>query len=404
MANIQAPLIRQPPPPPLPSQHSRSLIAASEEDEEALEIGRGTYYLTRSRRRLSKSLMSLHDDMLFEVLTRVPAQDIYDAAMYVCRKWYRIIHTHKFIDAHLRHSPHGLLLRCPHTPAPFMVARQGQLETSYSTKFKHRTSAGCNGLLLDIDYNDTLWTPYIVNPVTKQVFVLPGIENVNGSECFGISYAATSMVYKVVAIVIGPQLKILTVGVDDSWRSVCTKHLRPLARSGLAEISPRTTEGFMHWLTSVSTVVTLNVETEMFEESSAPIPQGHGVPGNPGSTWVSTGSKLSYLMKFERFGWHVWEMEPESKEWRKLPDIVIKDQKRKFQRLGLEKGQEVRPIGWIKYKELLAFTLSGVLFTFTVFVYNLVTHEIVKVDLPDLVARHSAIPHQNSLVWLPGSF
>ncbi|CAH9101813.1 unnamed protein product [Cuscuta epithymum] len=404
MGNIQASLIRQPPPPP--SQHPRSSIAANEEEEEALEIAGGNYYLTRYRRRLSKSLMSLHDDMLFEVLTRVPAQDIYDAAMYVCRKWYRIIHTHKFIDSHLRHSPHGLLLRCPHTPAPFMVARQGQLETSYLTKFKHRVSAGCNGLLLEFEYNDTshivLWTLYIVNPVTKQVFVLPGIENVNGSKFFGISYAATSMVYKVVAIVLGPQLKILTVGVDDSWRSVCTKHLRPLARSGLAEISPLTTEGFMHWPTSVSTVVTLNVETEMVEESSGPIPQGHGAPG---SAWVSTGSKLSYLMKFERFGWHVWEMEPESKEWRKLPDIVIslKDQKRKFQRLGLEKGQQLEPIGWIKYKELLALTVSRVLGTFTVFVYNLVTHEVVKVDLPDWVVRHSVVPHQNSLVWLPGS-
>ncbi|CAH9065958.1 unnamed protein product [Cuscuta europaea] len=399
MGNIQASLIRQPP--PLPSQHSCSLIAAIEEDEEALEIGRGTYYLTRCRRRLSKSLMSLHNDMLFEVLSRVPAQDIYDAAMYVCRKWYRIIHTHKFIDAHLRHSPRGLLLRSPCTPAFLMVARQGQLETICLTKFKRCSSAGCNGLLLDFEYNNRIWTPYIVNPVTKQVFVLPGIEEVICSEFFGISYAATSMVYKVVAIVHGPRLKILTVGVDDSWRSVCTKHLRRLARSGLCEVSPRTTEGFMHWLTSVSSVVTLNVETEMVEESSGPTPQGCVVLG---SAWVSTGSKLSYLIKFERLGWHVWEMEPEIKEWRKLPDIVISltDQKRKFQWLGLRKGQELLPIGWIKYKELLALILSGVPVSF-VFVYNIVTHKVVGVDLPDTIALHSPIPHQNSLVWLPGS-
>ncbi|CAH9143672.1 unnamed protein product [Cuscuta epithymum] len=397
MGNIQASLIRQPP----PSQHSRSLITASEEDEEPLEtqITGRTYYLTRYRRRLSKSLTSLHDDMLFEVLTRVPARDIYDAAMYVCRKWYRIIHTRRFIDAHLRHSPQGLLLRYPYTPAFFMVARQGQLETSCLNKFKLCSSAGCNGLLLDFQYNNGLWTPYIVNPVIKQVFVLPGIKNVARSEFFGISYAATSMVYKVVAVVAGPQLKILTVGVDDSWRSVCTKHICHLARSGFGEISPRTTEGLMHWVTSVSSVVTLNVETEMVEESIGPMPRGCGVPG---SCWVSTGSKMSYLMKFERFGWHVWEMEPESKEWRKLPDIVIKDQKRKFKRLGLEKGQEVRPIGWIKYKELLAFTLCDAPVTY-VFVYNIVTHKAVRLDLPGSIQLHSPIPHQNSLVWLPGS-
>ncbi|CAH9091464.1 unnamed protein product [Cuscuta epithymum] len=398
MGNIQASLIRQPPPPPLPSQHSRSLIAASEEDEEAVEIAGGTYYLTRWRMRISKSFISLHDDLLFEVLTRVPAQDIYDAAMYVCRKWYRIIHTHKFINAHLRHSTHGLLFHCPLTPTLFMVARQGQLEISYLTKLKHRSSASCNGLLLEIVNNQDSWTPYILNPITKQIFVLPKIKTAITLEYFAISYVATSMVYKVVAVV-GSTLKILTVGVDNSWRTVCIKHC-PL--EAFTKI-PRTTEGFVHWVTR-TTVLTLNVETEMVEESSEPIPQLGALLG---SILVSTGSKLSFLIKFERFGWHVWEMEPESKEWRKLHIVIcLKDHKRKFQRWGLEKGKEVYPIGWIKYKELLVLIPSGVKsmeVASTIFVYNLVTHEVVKKDLPDYVAAYSLIRHQNSLVWLPGS-
>ncbi|CAH9101803.1 unnamed protein product [Cuscuta epithymum] len=403
MGNFQPSLIRQPP----PSQPSRSLIAASasEEDEEPLEITGGTYYLTRYRRRLSRSLMSLHDDILFEILICVPAQDIYDAAMYVCRKWYRIIHTCRFINAHLRHSTHGLMFRCPHTPALFMVARQGQLETSYLTKFKHRGPSSCNGLLLEVECNKRSWTPYIVNPVTKQIFVLPKIERGITSDYFAISYAATSMVYKVVAIIHGPRLKILTVGVDNSWRTVCIKHCPPDA---FCTSFIRTTEGFMHWVTAVSTiVVTLNVETEMVEVSNEPILR-HGVLH--GNLLVSTGSKLSVLIKFERFGWDVWEMEPESKQWTKLNIVIcLKDQERRLQRLGMKKGQEVNPMGWIKYKELLVFIPSGLKYVYmqsTIFVYNLVTHEVVKKDLPGppgFVLVQSLIPHRNSLVWLPGS-
>ncbi|KAL3629277.1 hypothetical protein CASFOL_026499 [Castilleja foliolosa] len=56
---------------------------------------------------------SLPDEVLFDVLVRLQARDIYDLARLVCRKWYHMIHTRTFIYAHLQRSTYGLLFRVP---------------------------------------------------------------------------------------------------------------------------------------------------------------------------------------------------------------------------------------------------------------------------------------------------
>ncbi|KAL3615385.1 hypothetical protein CASFOL_041046 [Castilleja foliolosa] len=89
------------------------------------------YYL-RSCKRLESNINSLPDDIVFDILVQIPAQDIYSAVRPVCRKWYQMTRTHKVVNTHLHHSTYGLLLQKQVSKSielTFMsLSRQGQIE------------------------------------------------------------------------------------------------------------------------------------------------------------------------------------------------------------------------------------------------------------------------------------
>ncbi|GFP94978.1 hypothetical protein PHJA_001642200 [Phtheirospermum japonicum] len=122
------------------------------------------------------NIESLSDDVIFDILVRVPAQDIYDAARLVCRKWHKMIHTHNFIHAHLSQSTCGLLIQnqsyIGRKPNSVTMQIKGRIEISkMSCKIEPRVWSSCNGLILELheNYIDL----YITNPVTKQHFSVP---------------------------------------------------------------------------------------------------------------------------------------------------------------------------------------------------------------------------------------
>ncbi|KAL3629273.1 hypothetical protein CASFOL_026495 [Castilleja foliolosa] len=73
------------------------------------EMVGGNNNSTRTYHPRLTDIKSLPDEVLFEVLVRLSAQDIYDLARLVCSKWYHMIHTRAFIYAHLQRSTYGLL-------------------------------------------------------------------------------------------------------------------------------------------------------------------------------------------------------------------------------------------------------------------------------------------------------
>ncbi|KAL3629268.1 hypothetical protein CASFOL_026490 [Castilleja foliolosa] len=356
------------------------------------------------RNRLT-DIESLPNEVLFDVLVRLQAQDIYDSARLVCRKWYHMIHTHTFINAHLHRSTYGLLFQSMYND-PFLISvgESGRVEISktYYNKLRYPVQTSCNGLLLESQKRNNK-NIYVWNPATRQYFTLPKlVGNTLVYERFAIAYAAASMEYKAVVLSSpgrGDEKRtccILTIGVDSSWRTI-GKESVSLAGTGIFVSRPLITEGFVHFYhISSNEVLTLNVETEIITETSGPTPK----IDRP-NTYLSTGRYLSLLCPHEEFCWEVWEMKPKiDYQWRKVWDISLKAHKcTTFQ--GFENYEFLFPIGWLKYLEMLVFRSS---FTTKsqIFVYNLLTYEIVTIEPPVKNSDYYPVVHKESLVSLRG--
>ncbi|KAL3629226.1 hypothetical protein CASFOL_026448 [Castilleja foliolosa] len=394
-------IIRQPPPPPAAHKEAKmkpEMIGGNNRSTR-------TYYLRSSKRKRKRltDIESLPDEVLFEVLVRLPAQDIYNPARLVCSKWYHMIHTHTFIYAHLQRSTYGLLFQSTNGDSFFMsVGESGRVEISkkrYNLKNPLQTS--CNGLLLEHE-RGSKYNIYVSNPATRQIFALPpfvGYTKYSGIHCFGIAYAAASMEYKVVILAPVEGRKkicyILTIGVDNSWRSIGSECESLQTKEFVS--TPLITEGFVHWyIRDTNEVLTLNIETEIITETSGPIHRV--VNGNRQNMLLSTGRYLSSLIPCGEFSWEVWEMKPKiDYRWRKVCDISLEAHKcNTFQQYRFNEHYYLMLTGWLKYLEVLVFRIYS-----QVLVFNLHTQEVFIIDLLAPYA-YGPVVHKNSLVWLGG--
>lgn len=383
-----------------------SSIIVVERKKVNLQMGRGKrpylnsrtrpYYYRRCKKVRATNIDSLPDDLLFHILARVSADDIHHRTRFVCRRWCRIIHTHAFVYAHLHRTSYGLVLSdSPSTFSHpiFVTVTQGRIQTSELTYKRTAPILGsCNGLITRFKGYDR----YILNPATTQAFLLPPFSQ-NGLRIIypgvGVAYAPASMEYKVVITYRSdskPELVrcvISTVGsADSSWRDV------GMGNNLLDQSTPLITEGFMHWV-SRRKVLTLNVETETVTDTSPPIPKH---TRNLRYCYLSTGRYLSLLISCGEFVWEFWEMKPETGEWRRMADIELEAHKSRLQLLAAASKHYkiLRPVGWVKYPEVLAFCFDTCIF------YSLHTHQLHSIDLPLPCGHYSAVVHRNSLVWL----
>lgn len=371
--------------------------------------------LDSNSRTLSTSMDSLPEELLFHILLLLPADFLHDVARLVCRKWYKTVRSRAFVNMHTdHHCTYGLLLRSRYHDHPvYVTATRGRIEVSeLSHECRTRIVATCNGLAVESHHDDVEETLSlrVINPATKQLFLLPSVstrDKVFDLNCCGIAYSAATMEYKVtLAYSSVGQLRLLksldvfTLGVDTSWRNVPIPYLDIYARMCLGE-PPLSTEGFLHWSPGRH-VLTMDVETELFTFSQVLIPPHSSVYQNRFFHW-STRSHLSMLVSRGEYSWDIWEMKRESGEWRKLEHKIIElgPQKCKLPHQEFVSGYDnyLRPLGWVKYLEVLAFRCwcEGR----DCFFYNLDTHEIKTVELPDLPGRnYRGLAHRNSLVWL----
>ncbi|KAL6539109.1 hypothetical protein OROGR_011758 [Orobanche gracilis] len=317
------------------------------------------YYLRRCKRARPADIQSLPDELLSDILTRLPADYIHDVARLVCLRWYHIVHSPDFVRTQIQHSTHGLMLSCEWAnggfrPVLVTATQGGQIET-----------------VRDCDYSDD--SLYVMNPATKQHLVLPPCSRHFPwlSSC-SIAYTVASMEYKVVLPLKNEGksgdwfLAILTVGVDESWRDVPVKHMS-LSYVSLLSKSGIITEGYIHWvMPEFWWVLTLDVETETFTTSTAPLPRKH----SRGSCYMSTGKFLSLLVPRRDLSWEVWGMGSRDGEWSKvLPDIDLgAHESRLRERFGIGEDKALRPVGWVKYPEVWPCALGanvGVGFAFS---------------------------------------
>ncbi|KAL3626456.1 hypothetical protein CASFOL_030005 [Castilleja foliolosa] len=417
------PVLRQPPPPHRDRAGSTMAVPTTKKTE-IVPIKRAKLNNGQSQSRpnykrsdfLIKNINSLPDEVVFDILAQLPAQDIYSAVMNVCLKWYKIIHTHTFVDTHLHRSTDGLLVQnrvSQTTRLTFLaLSRQGRVELTrlnYEPKYGIWCN-GCNGLILEWDcVNQSSF--YITNPATKQHFALPPFFD---PMCFiysALAYASVSMEYKVVIVFRHEKewcCAILTVGVDESWRRVRTQHLS-LESKKLLINNPLTTGGFVHWANRGNGVLTLNVETETFTEYPVPVPSLFSGNDIVSYHYNSAVKYLSLLICCGGYSWEVWEMKPETGEWTKLPGIEeidlndrmgeiirwIGKRDREFTGFG-RSSIALRAVGWLEYKEVLVYQVYKRFYI----AWNVRSKEIQLIELDS--DRDVFLVHRNSLVWLDG--
>lgn len=348
---------------------------------------------------------SLPEELLFDILLRLPANFLHESAKLVCHKWHKIINSDDFIKTQVSHSSYGLLLlssRRNHSHPIYVTATQsGRIETSeLSYEGVTKIYGSCNGMVLEShqDQANRKSSLRLVNLATKQSIPVSEVSTSNKTvyplHC-GIAYSAASMKYKVIQLYrndsyFAPPISfgICTIGVDKSWREVEISNLSREYRDLIKIPFPLTTEGFMHW-SHRSRVLTLNVETETFKMSK--------VPAIPPSRYhyLSTGRYLNVFISRENFPREVWEMKPESGEWGKRFDSA--PALKRFEKLAIS-SSTLKPLGWIKYPEILAFCFSsGKRGDICVF-YNLDTHERSTVELPHSCTYYRVLAHRNNLV------
>ncbi|KAH6755920.1 hypothetical protein C2S53_007046 [Perilla frutescens var. hirtella] len=411
------------------------------------------FYFRGCKKVRSTNIESLPDEMLSEILVRVPTDDLCNRAKLVCHRWYHMIHSHAFVNAHFEHNSstnYGLFFSFGYSDNTLIyasVTKQGRFEMSQLSRKRSsgsQTWCGSNGLVLGLFVRNMKQSLFILNPATKHVFgssllfecermfpEAPGFvyqkrfgtrtcnpfdsERVYQSSC-GIAYAAASMVYKVVqphgqsymvyenngrrlSTSLHVHLAILTVGVDDSWRHVQLQHLPKTFRRLLTQ-PPLITEGFVHWVwgdAPSQRVWTMNVETEIIAQTDFPLPQGRHVTYD--SSYLSTGRYLTFLFGLGRQCWEIWEMKPETGEWRKQSYIKFEDEQvKRCKRWRPNDYDEyiLFPRGWVKYPEVCAFLVG---WSYMIVFYNILSHEIVStMEIP--CSYFSAFPHRNTLAWL----
>ncbi|KAL3615650.1 hypothetical protein CASFOL_041311 [Castilleja foliolosa] len=352
------------------------------------------------------TIESLSDDLLFDILLRVPVQDLYDYARLVCNKWYNMIHTRNFAHSHFQRSTPGLLaVDLGSNEQAFMTMQNGRIDISKWTCVLGRLVwSSCNGLVLESNLNSK---PCILNHVTKQRFALPPLpsEDVMASKMFALTYVAPSNSYKVVGVSYSEELEcdlvcaIMTVGVDTDWRRrVSTQHLSFKAKISLG-LLPLTTRGFVHWARDDFTefVVTMNVESEIITEIPGPclLDDGKSLL----CRYLPMGSYLSLFIGRGEFSWEVWKMKPETGKWTKMPGIDLEPQKvPKYLFIEFKRhrftGPMLIPIGWSNSQEVLFFFVC-----FHTVGYNVRTREIDSCKLLKSPIN-LLLEHKRSLLWL----
>ncbi|CAA0837312.1 Unknown protein [Striga hermonthica] len=384
----------------------------------------------RRRFRLTNS-ESLSEDLLFNVLVRLPAQNIHDSARLVCRRWAQLTRSRDFTRAHLRHAGTGLLLQSK-SSVQDLIFISGGLGRAETSRLRHESGlvvwASSHGLVLAPSPSDS-HTLRIVNPGTTEYLDLPPVFRVGRyyQHSLCLMYVGATNEYKVVQVQFTMGVRggadtyeyaVLTVGSDTSWRLVGTEDRLSRETMALLSISgsPLMTDGFLHWVPygGGSTILTLDAETEVMTESRLPVPLGRE---GKSEFLLSGGKYLTLVVKKlgGSFSWDVWEMSPETRVWRKTVSIDLDEDERlkefirdrdgirffpedvleEFMRDRDANAVRFFPVGWLNYPEVLVFAPSRAGYCM---LYWVRTREIESIGLPRAAASYEYMVHQSGLV------
>ncbi|XP_073128241.1 F-box protein At3g07870-like [Henckelia pumila] len=353
-------------------------------------------YICHSCKRCARKRKTryLPQDIVFQFLSRLPAQLLHDVVRHVCREWSLVIRSPNFIHHHLRNSTGGLIVQDQHSPRNgfYVEMRRGCLEIcNFDCGFDGLVWSSCNGLVVFSALNN-FNTLYVSNPLTKTN--LPPYRTRKGDySALGIALVEASMKYKVVhargKYFFPNQIAVLTIGLDKVWRHINVKHLL-LPNESLVICWPLVTGGYVHWM-SEYIVLTLNVETEIVRRF--PVPPIPNVRGK----YLAMDSHLSFVYNSDECHMDVWQMNSITGEWTLLLSFDSKPLIHTFKGMFPEFSNSVRPLCWLVARKVLVF--SDDLDRRCWIAYDVKASLVQLFEFNEDESYHFRA-HVNSLVWL----
>ncbi|XP_073059830.1 uncharacterized protein [Primulina eburnea] len=333
----------------------------------------------------------LPQEIVFEILLRLPAQVIHDVMRSVYDEWKLMISTKDFIYNHLRNSTSGIIIVEENKTANgiYVEMRRGRLEIcKFDCRDSYLVGSSVNGLVMAIaeGKKGDKEALYIINPLTEQREAVP--YEFCSLERTTLALDEASMKYKVVLSFCPnglPCVSVLTIGVDNDWRNLDIKHISKKGRESLF-FRPFTTRGYVHWMGN-SSILTMNVETEIIYE----FPR---IKEFSPFASLAMGRNLScyYLSKQRQSGEYlmeVVEMNPETGEWTKLLSSDLKPLSDRFKGL-----KSIKPFGVLGGGEVFLFGSEKLCAA-----YNVRTREIQSFELKKKAGKYLSTAHVNSMIW-----
>ncbi|KAG5541516.1 hypothetical protein RHGRI_021371 [Rhododendron griersonianum] len=445
LANKKRKQTLSPPPPPLRKQPMRScrlratevnqvcssllavlnkknLTSSLVNDEEDLSLPAALFWLNAGQVKsgvnptsacpdesIQSKIISLPQELVFNILVLLPADVLHNVMRYLCFQWCKIICNPVFRKAHLlRSSASGLFIQYEFGSRNAYYVDTGTRDVTV-TRINFQNSckvwATCDGLVL-FSYPYDRNNIYIANPITKQQVTLPPFKWSWFGSCFTLACARSTGEYKVVGTYKENQVfccGIITVGKDLTWGTVDTRNICMDKRIFLKH-RPHSTGGYVYWASQAwSSLLILDVETEVLLEFLAPKSSSQGW-----QIWYKEMGNFLGCMFLSFNALLVFEVlvlaDPKTGEWKNLYKFDLNG-KREFIRLSLYKEfyratvLELQPIAWVNNGEVLVFTTFDPAST-SYIAHNVKTGETYSFSMCEENDTPFWCPHVNSLVSL----
>ncbi|XP_041001683.1 F-box protein DOR-like [Juglans microcarpa x Juglans regia] len=400
------------------------------------------WYLNQAPAR-NMDIADLSEDLLIEILSRVPVETLHQSARYVCKTWVNAIRDPVFVRNQVLHAKPGLFVSnakprqlvrqdCHMDNCWFFEYKNGKFKlTDYEHEFDGEILGSSGGVALFKPRNNLFFgTLYVANPLTGKVMKLPRpVENLCAFDRFSsIAFIPETGELKV----INPRLDstgkyhwgIATVGVGMSWRRI-DRHNSQEGTPSLFDDPflylqrPICVGGFLY---SVSKCWGCNQEEfcsihaiDIRDETTRCIQIPKELMGlYEGSRLMAMGNYLCYIgyeVRVSAVYYNVWILKDlDQNEWAKLYSNID---------VGLEKdeAQNAIPIGWMEDEQELLFCVNTIKYvkshragaaaafvasnSVMILAYNVKTQKREKLTLLDQASRHKIQVHINSLLSWP---
>ncbi|KAG6664534.1 putative F-box protein At4g38870 [Carya illinoinensis] len=382
-------------------------------------------------------ITDLPEDLLIEILSRVPAETLHQSARYVCKTWANAIRDPVFVRNQVLRAKPGLFVSKaePRPLVPqqrridnfrFFEFKNGKFKlTDYEYEFAGEILGSSGGVALFKPRNNLLCRTslYVGNPLTGKVMKLP---RPSGNLCAFDRFSNIAFVPETGELkVINPRVdstgkyhwEIVTVGVGMSWRRIDRHDSQEGTPSSPDDIHlylqrPICVGGFLYstskcWGCSRDESCSIHA-IDIRDETTRciQIPKELGLCKR--SQLMAMGNYLCYIgyeVRVSAVYYNVWILKDlDQNEWAKLYSIDVG--------LGENEARNSIPIGWMENEQELLFRVTKInsveshrgaaaAASSVILAYNVKTQKRKELTLGYQASRHKVQLHINSFLSWP---